>query len=123
MHAPILHVMLLTETSLPNATPEATEFLRGLGARSDFPSFASNVQSVTGVSRDLEAQVRRLHDAIVQDVSLTAKVLQISNAVAFNTGGTITSIGQAVLLLGFERVRHLALAAVVFEQLTRRAPV
>lgn len=112
------------ETALPQVTDEARQFLESIGARTDFPSFAANVQSITGVSRDLEAQIRRLHEAIVQDVSLTAKILQISNTVAYNSGGsTITSVHQAILMLGFERVRHLALAATVFEHLTRKAPV
>ncbi len=112
------------ETALPQVTDEARQFLESIGARTDFPSFAANVQSITGVSRDLEAQIQRLHEAIVQDVSLTAKILQISNTVAFKSGGsTITSVHQAILLLGFERVRHLALAATVFEHLTRKAPV
>lgn len=112
------------EIALPPVTDEARQFLESIGARTDFPSFAANVQSITGVSRDLEAQIQRLHEAIVQDVSLTAKILQISNTVAYNSGGsTITSVHQAILLLGFERVRHLALAATVFEHLTRKAPV
>ncbi len=112
------------ETALPQITDDARQFLESIGARTDFPSFAANVQSITGVSRDLEAQIHRLHEAIVQDVSLTAKILQISNTVAYNAGGsTITSVHQAILLLGFERVRHLALAATVFEHLTRKAPV
>lgn len=117
-------MLFAAESSLPQVTDEARQFLESIGARTDFPSFAANVQSITGVSRDLEAQIHRLHEAIVQDVSLTAKVLQISNTVAYNAGGsTITSVHQAILLLGFERVRHLALAATVFEHLTRKAPV
>lgn len=112
------------EYTPPVASDEVRQFLESIGSRTDFPSFSANVQSITTVSRDMEAQIGRLHDAIVQDVSLTAKVLQIANTVACSGGGsTITSVRQAILMLGFERVRHLALAASVFEHLHRKTPV
>lgn len=112
-----------TDAPLPPPSDDVRAFLDSIGNRTDFPSFSANVQSIADVSQDLEAGIARLQRALVQDVSLTAKILQLANGIASQAGGgTITSVSQAILLLGFERVRHLALAASVFEQLHRKTP-
>ncbi len=98
-------------------------FVRAVGASADFPAFVSNVRKISTLAGSNEARVSLLQDAIVQDVSLTAKILRIANS-SFNAGGaaSISSVKQAILLLGFDRVRQLSMAASVYEHLEKKSP-
>jgi HD-like signal output (HDOD) protein len=49
-----------------------------------------------------------------QDMAMCAKLLQMVNSAFFRLSRTITSIDQAVVYLGFDAVRQLALAVEVF---------
>ncbi|NVJ59913.1 MAG: HDOD domain-containing protein [Gammaproteobacteria bacterium] len=51
--------------------------------------------------------IKKISDAIGQDVSLSAAVFQIINSPALRLSKTITSIHQAVNLLGIERVERV----------------
>ncbi|MEP6619699.1 MAG: HDOD domain-containing protein [bacterium] len=108
---------------MPEVSAEAKAFVRAVGASADFPAFVGNVRAISRTAGDMEARVALLQDAIVQDVSLTAKIIRIANSVANAPGSTgVSSVKQAILLLGFDRVRHLAMAASVFDHMQKKAP-
>jgi HD-like signal output (HDOD) protein len=104
-------------------SPEAEAFVKAVGAAANLPAFARNVRSIGAVSSDLDARVEALERAIMQDISLSAKVLRIANATS--GGGTdriVGSVKQAIMMLGFDRVQHLSAAASVFDETEKKAP-
>lgn len=112
----------MDQDAMPNVSPEALAFVRAIGAGGDLPAFVKHVRTITQVASDLKVRVQMLEDAIVKDVALTAKVLRIANASLWGGGARVSSVKQAILLLGFDRVQHLSSAASVFDHLQKKAP-
>jgi HD-like signal output (HDOD) protein len=109
-------------------SPEAEAFVRAVGAASNLPMFVQNVRAIGQMASNLDARVALLEKAIVQDVTLTAKVLKIANALTGSPGGDpssrqqITSVKQAIMLLGYDRVHYLSSASSVFRQIEQDSP-
>lgn len=60
-----------------------------------------------------KATARELSELIHRDQTLAGHVLRISNSAAFNSGAPIVSLQQAVVRMGLERIRELAMAVVL----------
>jgi HD-like signal output (HDOD) protein len=60
---------------------------------------------------------------IEQDSAMSAKVLQLVNSACFGSTRTITRIDHAVMYLGMDLVKNLALTVHVFTSLSDRCPV
>lgn len=85
--------------------------------RGDFPAFVRNVGEVSKRA-DFESSfsAEQLGTAILKDYALTAKLLRIVNSAYANRfGGRIYSVRHAIVILGFDRVRSLALSTSVFK--------
>jgi putative nucleotidyltransferase with HDIG domain len=67
-----------------------------------------------------ECSIRGIADLIAQDVAITAKILQMINSAYFGLPSRVSSVLQAVNLLGLETVKSLVLAVGVFGEF--RAP-
>lgn len=90
-----------------------------LGA-SGLPIFSETVREVTGVVSRGETSAHDLARAIGKDASLAARVLKIANSPLFNLQHRhIETISSAVVLLGFDAVRDLALSLALIEQVLR----
>ncbi len=114
---------------IPSVTlsPEAEAFVRAVGAAADLPAFVHNVRAIGQMASNLEAKVELLEQAIVQDVTLAAKVIKIANALTGSVTATagepqISSVKQAIMLLGYDRVQHLSSATSVFGKIEQDAP-
>ncbi|VAW84882.1 hypothetical protein MNBD_GAMMA18-734 [hydrothermal vent metagenome] len=57
--------------------------------------------------------LKDIGDIINQDVSLTAQLLRIANSVFFNFPAQITTVEQAITIVGIQQLRELALACTV----------
>jgi len=85
--------------------------------RGDFPAFVQNVGEVNKRA-DFESSfsAEQLGTAILKDYALTAKLLRIVNSAYANRfGGRIYSVRHAIVILGFDRVRSLALSTSLFK--------
>ena len=83
----------------------------------DFPAFVRNVGEVSKRA-DFEStfSATQLGDSILKDYALTAKLLRVVNsAYAARFGGKVYSIQHAIVILGFDRVRSLALSISLFK--------
>jgi HD-like signal output (HDOD) protein len=97
-------------------------FLQQLSSRDDFPAFVRNVENINDVVHDPKAKVQLLNDAIGGDVALSLKVLRIANSAIYAAAGrTVQTVYQAIMLLGFERMKDIAVGAAVFEHLKHRS--
>jgi HD-like signal output (HDOD) protein len=59
---------------------------------------------------------RKVGELIAQDVSMTAKILQLVNSAFFGLARRVASPQEAVSLLGYDTVKALVLSAKVFSQ-------
>ncbi|HVU05267.1 MAG TPA: HDOD domain-containing protein [Polyangiaceae bacterium] len=107
-------------SSLPlSAEGEATlkKLLFRLRQKGDFTAFAQNVGEVSK-----KADVGGTYSAgdlgasILKDYALTAKFLKVVNSMYVNRfGGKIYSVQHAIVILGFDRVRSIALGVTLFK--------
>ena len=80
----------------------------------NLPSVPSVYLRLMEVLRSLEVSPREIAEVVSQDISMTAKVLQMVNSALFGIQRQIADPTQAVIYLGPEMVRQLVLVASAF---------
>ncbi len=83
------------------------------------PVFATTVRDVSNVATNRESSARDLSDVIGNDASMAARVLKIANSSLFNLPVRVDTISSAVVRLGFDAIRELAISVAVIEQMKR----
>lgn len=85
----------------------------------DFPAFSRTVQEVGALIADEDQRsINDLCSLILRDVALTRKVLAVANTFSVREArGTVHTVSRAVMLLGFEEVKEIALTLMLFEHL------
>lgn len=63
-----------------------------------------------------DASIKKISDIISQDISMTAKILQMINSAFFGLPQNISEVSQAVNLLGIDTIKTLVLSVQVFSQ-------
>jgi HD-like signal output (HDOD) protein/tRNA A-37 threonylcarbamoyl transferase component Bud32 len=93
------------------------KLLRRMQRRADFPSFLNNVTEISRkADADQDFSATQLSEAILNDLALTAKLLRMVNGLfGSRFGGRVFSVQQAVLILGFDSVRSMALGISVYK--------
>jgi HD-like signal output (HDOD) protein len=81
-----------------------------------FPTLSSTIIDINrSVASDSDS-ARQLTKVILRDLSLTTKLLQVVNSATYGQyRGRIRTISKAVLILGFEAVRNVAMALMMLE--------
>jgi HD-like signal output (HDOD) protein/signal transduction histidine kinase len=85
------------------------EILKKVEDKESFPSLSPLANKLLEMAADNSCTARDISDLISQDPGLTTRLLKITNSSAFRTRKTISTLSQAVVLLGFNRVRGLVL--------------
>lgn len=80
----------------------------------ELPTMSPVTQQVLKLTGDPTASVSELSEAILQDQVLTAKVLKMANSAYYGYSRKIFNINEAIVILGFNGIRSLVLAASVF---------
>ncbi|MHC4873470.1 MAG: HDOD domain-containing protein [Planctomycetota bacterium] len=81
---------------------------------SELPTLPDVVAKVNELVNSSSASAGDINDVISRDISLSSKVLKMVNSSFYGFPRRITSITHAVVILGFNTVRNLALSAFVF---------
>jgi serine/threonine-protein kinase len=107
----------VVDPQLPTAEATIGTLTTRLQRRGDFPAFARTVGEVSHKADANGAfSAGQLGESILKDYALTAKLLRIVNATyARRFGGKIYSVQHAIVILGFDRVRSLALSIGLFK--------
>jgi HD-like signal output (HDOD) protein len=94
------------------------KLLRRMQRRADFPAFLNNVTEISRrADADADYSAMELSESILKDFALTAKLLRMVNGLFANRfGGRVYSVNQAVLILGFDSVRSMALGVSIYKQ-------
>jgi eukaryotic-like serine/threonine-protein kinase len=81
-----------------------------------FPAFAANIQELLGILEDPYYPVFEVSRVILRDVSLTTQILKLVNSIYFQSRQRqVHTISSAVMIMGFELVRDLAVGLKLFE--------
>lgn len=66
---------------------------------------------VLAISEDPKSSAGQLADIVMQDATITANVLKVVNSAAYGYRREISNIQQAIVVLGFDEVRNITIAA------------
>lgn len=100
-----------------NAPATLEEWTRRL-SEEDMPVFAHTARRMAGISSDAESSVGDLAQIILQDSTMTARVLRMANSVFYNPSGrSISTVSRAIVMLGFNVVRTISLSIAMVDTL------
>lgn len=74
------------------------------------PAFPKSVQQIIELTTKADCSPRDLVDVIDKDPVVTVKILKVVNSAYFSLPKQVTSIGNAVVFLGFNTIKNLALS-------------
>jgi serine/threonine protein kinase len=91
--------------------------------RTDFPALSESVSAINRLANSDTEGVTSLSNAILKDYALTNKILRLVNSAYFRQagGGSISTVSRAVVVLGFDSVRNIAITLLLFEHLQDKA--
>lgn len=101
-------------TSQPGSLDEWVETLY----EREMPIFSNTAQKIYATLDDRNKGAMELASVILQDPSLTAKLLKMSNSTYYNPARQkINTVSRAIVILGSELIRELTLACVFIESI------
>jgi serine/threonine protein kinase len=96
--------------------------LRRIRNTSNFPALSQTIVTINRVAADSDESVQVLSSALLKDFGLTNKLLRLVNSSTYGQfGGSISTISRAVMILGVNAVRDLAMTLILFEHLQNKA--
>jgi len=95
------------------------QLLKSINEESGLPSLGGAIGRIVQLSSSEDESISRLSHFILSDVSLTQKILLLSNSIAYrsSTSKVVTNITRAIFLLGFETVKTCALAILLVDKI------
>ncbi|MBK7901253.1 MAG: HDOD domain-containing protein [Azonexus sp.] len=96
--------------------------LRRMRHKSDFPALSESVSAINKIANSERESISKLSNSILKDFALTNKLLRFVNSAYFRPagGGNISTVSRAVIVLGFEAVRNIAVTVLLFEHLQNK---
>ena len=97
--------------------------LRRMQTESDLPALSEAIGAINRIASSDREGVNELSNNILKDFALTSKLLKLANVAYYNQvgGGSISTISRAVMVLGFDAVRSIALSLILFDNLKNKA--
>jgi putative nucleotidyltransferase with HDIG domain len=89
-------------------SPELSQKLAA--AVDGMPAFPKSVQKILELTRDVNCTPKDLVQVIDKDPVVTVKILRVVNSAYYSLPKQITSINHAVVYLGFNTIKNLALS-------------
>lgn len=99
-------------------SPELTQKLTA--AVDKMPAFPKSVEKILVLTRNVDSTPKDLVDVIDKDPVVTVKVLKVVNSVYYSLPRQVTSIGHAVVYLGFNTIKNLALSIAAIGMLPQK---
>ncbi|MBI5785819.1 MAG: HDOD domain-containing protein [Rhodocyclales bacterium] len=97
--------------------------LRRMRHRSDFPALSESVSAINKLTNSDRESINKLSNSILKDYALTNKILRLVNSAHYRAagGGNISTVSRAVIVLGFDAIRNIAITVLLFEHLQDKA--
>lgn len=77
----------------------------------DIPGFSDVILRVMKLTEDPDSTAEDIQNVLTEDQGLTVKVLRLANSAHYGFARRIDTISQATVLLGFQAIRSIVLAA------------
>lgn len=84
------------------------------------PAFPKSVQKILELTRDVNCTPRDLVQVIDKDPVVTVKILKVVNSAYYSLPKQVTSISHAVVYLGFNTIKNLALSIAAIGMLPKQ---
>lgn len=86
----------------------------------EMPVFAHTTRSITAASSDEDTPTAELAHLILRDNTMTTRILRLANSVYYNPSGQpVNTISRAIVFLGFNVVRSMALTISILEPMLK----
>ena len=95
--------------------------LRRMRYKSDFPALSSTMGAVNRTAASETERVAQLSSCILKDFALTNKLLKLVNSAHYKQFANISTVSRAVVIMGFDNVRNVAVTLMLFEHLQNKA--
>ena len=89
----------------------------------ELPPLPTAVAKVLDETNRMEPDMHRIDEIISGDQALASKVLRIVNSAYYGLSRQVTSVGQAVLILGIQQVRTITLSVGSIGAFSSKGPV
>lgn len=100
---------------------DTIDFLLGrMRHKSDFPALSQTISTINKLVAAEGKGLMILSAAVLKDFALTNKLLRLVNSAAYGQYGTISTVSRAVVILGFDAIRSLAMTLILFENLQNK---
>lgn len=88
----------------------------------EFPALSGHIQDIMMALREEDAPAHRLANVVLQDYSLTLKVLRLANSSQYNRSQSpIESVSHAIVILGVRTVRAVASTLLLLDHYQKRS--
>ncbi len=94
--------------------------LRRMNHKKDFPAFSQTISILNKATSSESTSLTTVSNAILKDISLTNKILRVVNSAYYNRGEKISTISRAVVMLGMDTVKSMAVSMMLFENLQNK---
>ena len=128
-----MHTLHDPSTPVPEGRPVASdtaspgqgavEFLmRRMRLKADFPAMSEAIHRINELARSESERIDSVSSAILQDFSLTNKILRLVNSSYYRGAHQepVTTMSRAIMVLGLEAIRSLAVSLALFEHMRDR---
>lgn len=93
-----------------------------MGSLPTIPNMISHIAKATEDFDD-DYAFEKLYEIISHDQAIAERVLRIANSPFFGHSGQIDNIRQAIMFLGFENIRNIALSMSIFSFFSKKSKV
>jgi putative nucleotidyltransferase with HDIG domain len=114
-----LSVLIKRSAALHERTGEVEAFRKTM-ATTALPSRPGVYMELNQVLANPDWEPQQVAAVLERDVAMSAKVLQLANSALFGLTSTVTSVRDAVVYLGVDTIRSLALTAEAFGKVAPR---
>jgi len=109
-----------TAGTVESRKKDTLEFLiRRMKHKTDFPALSDSVSAINRLTSSDKESINRLSNTILKDYGLTNKILRLVNSAYYRQsgGGSISTVSRAVIVLGFDALRNIAITVLLFEHM------
>lgn len=104
---------------------ELEQIKKAIEEMCSLPTIPAMIGKISYVTKDLEDEnaFEKLHYIISHDQAIAERVLRIANSPFFGHAGQIHNLRQAIMFLGFENIRNIALSMSIFSYFTSKTKI
>jgi HD-like signal output (HDOD) protein len=107
--------------AMPEQPPNPKQILAEMLQKGTLRALDKNVSDVCAVTKDIDSSLADLSAVIMRDAALSTNLLATANSVLYGGIEPARTISAAVIRLGFEKIRALALGLSIFKQVGQDA--